>query len=75
MPETAKEGQAGTLDDNGFVPDSVEITKAEYDLLNPFVTPIPTQLETDISNLTIASVGEIGTKIKPILERIRNGER
>ncbi len=28
---TAKEGQYGTMDDNGSVPDSDEVTKSEYD--------------------------------------------
>ncbi len=28
---TAKEGQYGTCDDNGSVPDSDEVTKSEYD--------------------------------------------
>lgn len=28
---TVKEGQCGTMSGNGLVPDSIEITKAEYD--------------------------------------------
>lgn len=68
---TAKEGQCGTYDDNGTVPDSDPITQAEYDTwvaLQP--APTPTQLQTDIGNmsLTVASV-------KNILERMRKGER
>lgn len=28
---TGKEGQCGTMEDSGVVPDSIEITKVEYD--------------------------------------------
>lgn len=32
LPGTPKEGQCGTMDDLGTVPDSDEITKQEYEL-------------------------------------------
>ena len=30
-PETVKEGEMGTMDDNGYVPNSTEILKYDYD--------------------------------------------
>jgi len=68
---TPKEGQFGTHDDAGSVPDSDPATQAEYDAwVASIPVPTPTQLQTDIQNLslTVASV-------KGILERMRKGER
>jgi len=40
---TNKNGQCGTRDDGGFVPDSVECTKEEYDLYisSLIISPVP----------------------------------
>jgi hypothetical protein len=71
-----KEGQCGTMDDNGNVPDSVSATQAEYlAWLAAIPAPLPSQLETDIAGLTFSALGDVRTKMLPILERLRKGER
>jgi hypothetical protein len=75
---TNKEGQCGTHADDDFVPDSTEITGTEYEAWIASL-PVPpvvvTQLETDIAGLSFSSLGDVKTKIQPILERLRKGER
>lgn len=73
---TTKEGQLGTMDDSGSVPDSSPATQAEYDAwIAAIPAPTPSQLEQDITNLTISSLADVKTKVMPILERLRKGER
>jgi hypothetical protein len=68
---TPKEGQCGTYDDNGTVPDSDPVTMAEYDAwVAALPSPTPTQLQIDIGNM-ILTVGNV----KVILERMRKGEK
>lgn len=77
-PTTMKEGQYGTVDDEGFVPDSDPATQAEYDAwvaAQPVPEPIITQLQTDIASLSFASLGDANTKLRAILQRVRQGER
>lgn len=40
---TPKQGQSGTMDDNGFVPDADECTQADYDayIASLPATPVP----------------------------------
>jgi len=68
---TAKAGQYGTADDTGIVPDAVFCTQAEYDAwVSSQPAPAPSQLETDIANLTMTV-----TNVRGILQRLRQGER
>lgn len=68
---TNKDGQYGTMSDNGNVPDSEPTTKAEYDnYINLNIKPIvKSLLQIDIENVITI------TDIKIILERIRKGEK
>lgn len=64
---TSKQGQFGTMDDTGFVPDSVECTQAEYqqhyDALPKFDVPdyksLYSQATTDGQRLGIIA-GKLG---------------
>lgn len=50
-PNTIKKGQVGTMDNNGFVPNSIEITESEYqDYVNSLPPPESIQ-ESDIDKL------------------------
>ncbi len=73
---TAKEGQFGTVEDTGSVPDSDFCPKAEYDA---WVAARPaagkTQMQSDIESLSFTSLADAATKMQSILERIRKGER
>ena len=50
-PETNKEGEYGTMDNNGFVPDSFEVTKEEYDEYVSSKPVLPKKPESDIEKL------------------------
>lgn len=66
------------IDDDGFVPDSTEITEADYDAwvaVQPVPALVVTQLQTEISALSFASLAEAKTKPAAILERLGAGER
>ncbi len=57
-----KNGQCGTMNDDGYVPDSIECGKAEYDTWVAS-QPIPIHVPTELELLTIR-VKAIEDKIK-----------
>jgi hypothetical protein len=78
LPATPKAGQVGTMEDTGFVPDSVQATQAEYDAwvaALPVPVPVITQLQADIAALSFLSLDDAKTKVQVLLERLRKGEK
>jgi hypothetical protein len=75
---TSKEGQCGTMDDTGSVPDSNPATEAEYTAwvaAQPVPVPVITQMQTDIATLDLTSLADAKLKLRSLLERLRSGER